>query len=360
MRSHTLKKSIPWLALALLVAAGATTVALTSTPDLGRALAAQRILVEENPYDASAFNDLGNLLTLADDEAGAEEAYRRAVELAPEAISPRYNLGLLLQNDRRYREALAEFQVVLDNAPDHAWALYQVGAVYEVQGQTARAIRWYGHAFALDPRLAFAEYNPSVIENDLVDEAMLRGYRHEGARPLAPRVYEEPSRIQALMLPEPPESPGESGSDEAAAMEQPEPPMGGAAEPPQPGSASGPDTLDPDDLDSRQVNQATSGGSSQRFRSKSRARSQGRSWQRPRAAPQPSTTPDRTPTPQGGRVVAPGAVDRPSEAQPPSSDPTAPGSRVRTPRGRTGFTPGVSSTSRMELQLLGADGERLG
>lgn len=359
-----MKKSTPWLVSSLLVAgllivAVATTVALTSTPDLRRALDAQRLLVQENPYDARAFNDLGNLLTLAGDDGGAEVAYRRAVELAPEATSPRYNLGLLLQSQRRHGEALTEFQAVLGHDPGNAWARYQVGAIYEAEGETSRAIRWYGEAFSLDPQLAFPEYNPSVIENGLVDEAMLRGYRSEGSRSLAPKVYEEPRRIQSLMLPlAPDELPAAATEaagpgDEERAMSDREvlASPSGAADPGSPG----PGTLDSGDLDRRRVNQAGAGGGSpSRYGSTPPSRSQGRSWQRPPSTPQPSSASGRQPTAQGGTVVIQGTGGSKS------TDPTAPGTRVRTPRGRTGFTPGIASTSRLELQLVPTGADRRG
>jgi len=327
-------KPTRWIFAAVLGAAALAAGAATP-PNLVKALDEQARLVEADPYDAAALNDFGNLLQLAGRPGEAEDVYRRAVALAPERVSARYNLALLLHRAGRQGEALAEYRTVVEHDPSHAWARYQIGALYEAQGEDRRAVRWYGEAFALEPRLAFPEYNPGVIENHLIEEAMLTGYRAEASRPLAPQVYEQPGRIRGLMLPPAVATPAETASEE---------PVEAAAGEPQPVEPA--ETLSSEDLDARSVNQAAPQGvgrSRSRYQPPS-GQTQVRTFQRPQ--PQEAD-------PQGRGDLAPGTVIVPGVPGQPTLQPApAPGPRVITPEGRIRQRPGVSSTGRLDLELV--------
>lgn len=207
-----------WIAVAAIAAAAfaALHVPAAAPPNLERALASQRALAAERPDDPQVLNDLGNLLGLAGDTAQAEDAYRRALEIAPDLTSARYNLGLLLLLTERPKEALESFQAVVEADPEHAWAHYQIGVVHDQRGADARAVKHYGRAFRLDPQLAFPEINPHVIQNEHVTEAMLIAYRDLPVVAQVPKAYEEPSRIVELMVPVPSDVPvGEAAATEA-------------------------------------------------------------------------------------------------------------------------------------------------
>jgi len=331
---------------AVLGAAALGAAAAATTPNLARALEEQERLVAADPHDAAALNDLGNLLQLAGRTEEAEAAYRRALEGAPERVSPRYNLALLLHRAGRRGEALAEYRTVAEYDPAHAWARYQIGALYEARGEERRAVRWYGESFALEPRLAFPEFNPGVIENRLLEEAMLTGYRAERGRPLAPQVFEQPGRIRDLMLP----AAGTEPAVEEAAAE----PAEAAAEPAPVEAAA--ETLSRDDLDARSgLNQASPQGvgrSRSRYRPPAEtpaAQSQARTWQRPAPEDDPA---GRAPT----TLVAPGTVIVPG--QPALQRAPAPGPRVITPGGTVRYRPGVQSTGRLQLELVPPLAER--
>src|SRR5690606_16991325 len=110
---------------------GLAVLAATPPEYLPQALEAQRRLVADRPGDAAAHNDLGNLLLLAGDHAGAEAAYRQAVELAPERAPYHQNLALLLQQIDRPAQAQHHYRRVVELDPTNAWATYQVGALLE-------------------------------------------------------------------------------------------------------------------------------------------------------------------------------------------------------------------------------------
>lgn len=328
MRKTTLSITLLALAAAAVVAFRAPAVA---PPDLGPALAAQRDLAAQYPTNPQVQNDLGNLLLLAGETEAAEDAYRRALEAAPDMTSARYNLGLLLLQTDRPRAALRALRRVVEDQPDNAWAHYQIGVIHDQAGAQRKAVKHYGAAFRLDPQLGFPEVNPHVIQNEHVIEAMLLAYRDGG--PLAaraPKSYAQPGRIVSLMLP--PTEPGVAPAPARAA--QGAPPGEGAAqdgmrpqpvytteggdELPVPGEEGGGRVLREKDLErGGTVNQIVVPGTV------------------PQTQPRGGTrTPVRTPTPPGTQGRDPGA--RPQPGQP----------------GRDRFVPGVPSTGRLEIELV--------
>jgi hypothetical protein len=193
-----LKKTL-WTLTALTLAALATVAA--SPPNLTSALEEQIKLVNSQPNDAAAHNDLGNLLVLANRNAEAETAYRRAIEIDAKRSSAHFNLGLLLQRRGEDRAALREFKATVKSDPNHAWAHFQIGMLLERSGRREGAIEAYAKSFALDPQLVFPEVNPNIIDSELVTSSMLLAYRADRSIPLAPNRYDQPGRIANLLVP---------------------------------------------------------------------------------------------------------------------------------------------------------------
>jgi tetratricopeptide (TPR) repeat protein len=177
-------------------------------PHLDAALAAQRNLAQQRPGDAGVWNDLGNLLVMrgADDEA--EGAYLRALEIDPTSRNARFNLALLRQQRGDLSGAAADYRALLDLDAGNAWAHYQLGSVYDAQGQRQLALARYAEAFTLDPELLFPEKNPHIIDNHLVTEALLMARRGSRSGPPAPRAYDEADRITSLLAPASPAATG--------------------------------------------------------------------------------------------------------------------------------------------------------
>lgn len=204
-----------------LVLTAALAAAAAAPPNLPQAIAAQRALAAERPADAAVQVDLGNLLALGGQSDEAEAAYRQALALDPESVSAHFNLALLEQQRRHERAALREFKAVIELDPRHAWAQYQIGVILEGWGMKELAVRAYGRALALDPRLRFPDVNPHVIDNRLLTEAMLLGYRDYQPEVLPPPAYEQPRRIAALLLATP-EAPAPTAPAAAAITPRPQ------------------------------------------------------------------------------------------------------------------------------------------
>lgn len=329
MRKTTLSITLLALAAAAVVALRAPAVA---PPDLDRALTAQRDLAARHPADPQVQNDLGNLLLLAGDTEAAEEAYRHALETAPDMTSARYNLGLLLLQTERYGAALDELRRVVEAEPDNAWAHYQIGVIHDRRGAERKAVRHYGTAFRLDPQLGFPEVNPHVIQNEHVIEAMLLAYRGQPMTAQAPKSYAQPGRIVSLMLP-PTETPGAQAPAQAAEGApagqgmRPRPVYSeedGVA-PPAAGQEGQGRVLREQDLEpGGTVNQMVVPGTV------------------PPSQPRGGTrTPVRSFAPQDDQGRQPGAVPQPTRP------------------GQQRFVPGTPSTGRLEIELLPGDGDEV-
>jgi hypothetical protein len=313
------------------VAAGTAIAAVVVPPNLSRTLEAQRRLAAERPNDPTVFNDLGNLLVLTERPAEAEEAYRRAVELGPERVSALFNLALLLQQRGELDEAAKLLRRVNRLDPDHAWAHYQLGAIHEQWGHPSRAVDFYARAFSLDPQLAFEEVNPHIVINTLVTKAMLKAYKSGYALPYAPKVYEDPGRIAAMLVPIP-RLDADQPDQVTGAPELEGDRPGRGTTPGAPGDIQAgrqPSVLRPGDLPSGSAGQATPQGPGY-------------------------------PRPQGGVPTTPRGLrqwNRPEPIQPAQPAPgTRPGEVVTPPPGGVYYRPGLPSTGRLDLNV-GDEGE---
>lgn len=87
--------------------------------DLDGAIRAYSRLLELNPDHVEARSNLGAAYARLGDYAAAIREYQRALELDPANIAVRFNLGLALYHSAQIREAAAEFSRVVTAQPDH-------------------------------------------------------------------------------------------------------------------------------------------------------------------------------------------------------------------------------------------------
>jgi serine/threonine protein kinase len=90
--------------------------------------------------EAAIANQEGLRLYRAGDYAGAHGHFQRAVQLAPDSASYRYNLGLALLRDDAVRPAMREFERVIRQDPERAAAHFYLGEAHLELGDTASAI----------------------------------------------------------------------------------------------------------------------------------------------------------------------------------------------------------------------------
>lgn len=125
------------------------------------AVARARALVDAAPSDPDAHFTLG----LAQSEQDVTEAmatFRRVLELAPAHVLARYNLALVLKRVDRTAEAVEELTRVL-RIESRAEAHYTLGVIHWQQGEIGKAARALRAAVAVQPGYADAHYSLGVV-----------------------------------------------------------------------------------------------------------------------------------------------------------------------------------------------------
>lgn len=89
----------------------------------------------------------------------AAEAYRKAVDAAPDWVEARINLGTSMYQLGRMDEALEHFSRAVRLEPENALAEFNLGCVLEQLGKTPEAILHLARAVELNPALADAHLN---------------------------------------------------------------------------------------------------------------------------------------------------------------------------------------------------------
>ena len=89
----------------------------------------------------------------------AAQAYRKAVDAAPEWVEAHINLGTTLYRLDRMEDAREQFAIAVELEPENALAEFNLGCVLEQVGQTKDAIQHLSRAVDLAPSLADAHLN---------------------------------------------------------------------------------------------------------------------------------------------------------------------------------------------------------
>lgn len=119
--------------------------------DLAGALAVHQQVVKKSPKLDQAWVNLISLYARSGQPLQAEEAFRRAVELAPNRADAYYNFGVFCVNAERWADARKMFEKAVALDPGNPETLYNLGVVVERTGALARARALFQRALALKP-----------------------------------------------------------------------------------------------------------------------------------------------------------------------------------------------------------------
>jgi TolB-like protein/tetratricopeptide (TPR) repeat protein len=201
---------LPWYQLAdwpdsLTAAEQSAQHALALDPQSGEAHAALANVLRDRLQFAAAENEYRKALALSPGSSeihnqyaqllnaiGASDAMlqqeRVAISLDPLAPNPRYMLGFELVIQHRYPQAAAEFEKVLQQTPDYAYARFHLALTNLYEGHDDEALK-IGRAAALQ-----AEQDPATIE------ALLRACTDPALRPEALKRVAVIDRIEIAKL----------------------------------------------------------------------------------------------------------------------------------------------------------------
>jgi tetratricopeptide (TPR) repeat protein len=128
-------------------------------------------VLDLDPRDSKAENNLGLIFESSAQPEAAIEAYRTAIawqEQSPHpSEQPYVNLGNLLMERGRMEEALAPLEKAVALAPDNAFCHMTLGVYYRKIGKPVPARRELERATQLDPENAAAHYQLGRLYKDI-------------------------------------------------------------------------------------------------------------------------------------------------------------------------------------------------
>jgi tetratricopeptide (TPR) repeat protein len=124
-----------------------------------------------NPYDCQTWFNLGELYLSEANESGnipevrkktknALEAYLKAIELDSLHANAHYRIGVILNINGGYKEAIRHLTTALEKMPKNTSVMMQLGSAYMQLGDTAKYIDYLNNILRLDPfdRVAASEF----------------------------------------------------------------------------------------------------------------------------------------------------------------------------------------------------------
>ena len=125
----------------------------TRLQDKDKAVAAWKQYLRATGDSASGYANLGFCYEMFGDNESAEQAFRAGIGKEPLNRACRVNYGLMLARQARFDEAREQLAAVLTPAQVH----YNLGSVFEQQGDAHRARGEYERALSLDPQFRDAK-----------------------------------------------------------------------------------------------------------------------------------------------------------------------------------------------------------
>ena len=91
------------------------------------------------------------------------EAYRKVVELNPDAAGALVNLGTIFYRQHKFPEAERYYKDAIAADPSYPLAEFNLGNLYDEQGRLGEAFDHYRRALALNPQYADAHFNLALL-----------------------------------------------------------------------------------------------------------------------------------------------------------------------------------------------------
>jgi tetratricopeptide repeat protein len=137
---------------------------------------AQEKRVAENPDSADLRNDFGNLLAARRFPKEAREQYETAMKLDKHHFLAPYNLGLLYETQGEFGKAISAYQKSVDRNRGFPPSRFRLGRLYEKQGSVQKAIEEYARALQIDPSMRDVKRNPLIADTRLLAQISLANY----------------------------------------------------------------------------------------------------------------------------------------------------------------------------------------
>jgi cytochrome c-type biogenesis protein CcmH/NrfG len=162
--------------------------------DLTKATATLRSLVEADPKDYSAWNELGMVYFIQKDFEAAENSYGKAIELKPDYVTALVSLGRVRLAQKKNEDAIKVLEAALKADAKSASANYFLGEAYLAVKKGSMAVTYLNEALKLDPvGMANAHLRLATLYN-------LAGYKDRAALEYNEFLKKKPDYPEAQKL----------------------------------------------------------------------------------------------------------------------------------------------------------------
>ena len=145
---------------------------------MAEAIDAYRRALELNPDAAGAWVNLGTLSYRQGELPEAETCYRQALRISPNYALAHFNLGNICEELDRLAEAVNHYQIAIHLQGTYADAHYNLALVFERQGELMLAAKHWRTYLKLDPTSPWAGIARQQLRNLVT---IMPGGRSEGA-----------------------------------------------------------------------------------------------------------------------------------------------------------------------------------
>jgi len=145
--------------------------------DLKSAEAAFRKATEADSTNADGWVNIGRVRTQEGDTAGAFTVLGKALSLKPDLARANYFYARDLKEEGKYDQAIAKLQSVLKQYPRDRVVRNELGRIYFLQKKYSDAVKEFETTLSIDPEDLQAHYNLMLCYNGLGDEAKAEAHK---------------------------------------------------------------------------------------------------------------------------------------------------------------------------------------
>tara|TARA_Y100001968_G_scaffold274350_1_gene267524 strand:- start:392 stop:1180 length:789 start_codon:yes stop_codon:yes gene_type:complete len=127
------------------------------------------LFLNENPYDAAALSNRGNIRLALGDPHGAIRDQTKAIEISPEDLDPYVNRGIAEEALKLWEDASKDYKYVLKRNPSDVSALYNLGNVMGSMDNWIEAKKLFSQAASSNNAIAMAKSSEALSIYQLGD-----------------------------------------------------------------------------------------------------------------------------------------------------------------------------------------------
>jgi len=145
--------------------------------DLKAAAAAFEKITRADPQNPDGWTNIGRVLLQEGDTAGARKVLEKALAIDPRLGRTNYFYARALKEDGDFDGAIAHLKIVLEQFPRDRVVRNDLGRILFLQKRYADAVKEFERTLSIDPEDLQAHYNLMLCYNGLGDEAKANAHK---------------------------------------------------------------------------------------------------------------------------------------------------------------------------------------